>query len=44
MDDDSLLRSMDTNSYNYALAYTNKPRELMAELVHRELKEDGLIN
>jgi hypothetical protein len=44
MDDDSLLWSMDTNSYNYALAYTNKSGELMAELVHRELKEGGLIN
>lgn len=44
MEDDSLLWSMDTDSYNYALANTNKSGAIMADLVYRELKEDGLIN
>ena len=44
MDDDSLLWSMDTNSYDFSLYNTTKSAELMADLVYRELKEDGLIN
>ena len=44
MDDDSLLWSMDTNSYDFGLYNTTKSAELMADLVYRELKEDGLIN
>jgi len=44
MDDDSQLWSMDTNSYDFALSNTTKSGELMADLVYRELKEDGLIN
>ena len=44
MEDDSLLWRMDTDSYVYDLAKTRKSAAILADLIHQELKEDGLIH
>lgn len=43
MDDDSLLWRIDTDSYVFDLASTKKSAAKLADLIHRELKNDGLI-